>query len=115
MTPLPNSRLVDSRSLLAWCTDLFGAAGMPPADARTAAEVLVRTSLRGVDTHGVSRAPLYAEIQKQIDERNEARRRRDFKKADEIRQRLASQGITIEDRPDGTSRWKRWLVPSSSR
>lgn len=48
-----------------------------------------------------------AEIQKQIDERNEARRRRDFKKADEIRQRLASQGITIEDRPDGTSRWKR--------
>ncbi|MEX5213796.1 MAG: cysteine--tRNA ligase [Nitrospiraceae bacterium] len=47
------------------------------------------------------------EIQKQIDERNEARRRRDFKKADEIRQRLASQGITIEDRPDGTSRWKR--------
>ncbi|HSE57338.1 MAG TPA: cysteine--tRNA ligase [Nitrospiraceae bacterium] len=48
-----------------------------------------------------------AEIQKQIDERNEARRRRDFNKADEIRQFLVSQGITIEDRPDGTSRWKR--------
>jgi cysteinyl-tRNA synthetase len=47
------------------------------------------------------------EIQKQIDARNEARRRKDFKKADEIRQLLASQGITIEDRPDGTSRWKR--------
>lgn len=47
------------------------------------------------------------EIQKQIDERNDARRRKDFKKADEIRQCLASQGITIEDRPDGTSRWKR--------
>jgi cysteinyl-tRNA synthetase len=47
------------------------------------------------------------EIQKQIEARNEARRRRDFKKGDEIRQLLASQGITIEDRPDGTSRWKR--------
>jgi LDH2 family malate/lactate/ureidoglycolate dehydrogenase len=34
---------------------------MPPGDARTAAEVLVRTSLRGIDTHGVSRAPLYAD------------------------------------------------------
>jgi LDH2 family malate/lactate/ureidoglycolate dehydrogenase len=33
---------------------------MPPHDAETAAEVLVRTSLRGIDTHGVSRAPLYA-------------------------------------------------------
>jgi cysteinyl-tRNA synthetase len=46
-------------------------------------------------------------IQRQIDERNDARRRKDFKKADEIRQFLALQGITIEDRPDGTSRWKR--------
>lgn len=58
---LPNSRLVDSASLLGWCNDLFAATGMPAEDARTAAEVLVRTSLRGVDTHGVSRAPLYAE------------------------------------------------------
>ena len=47
------------------------------------------------------------EIQNLIEARNEARRRKDFKKADEIRQILASQGITIEDRPDGTSRWKR--------
>ncbi len=42
-----------------------------------------------------------------VAERNEARRRKDFAKADEIRKRLAQQGITIEDRPDGTSRWKR--------
>lgn len=47
------------------------------------------------------------EVQQRIDDRNEARRRRDFKKADEIRRQLAAQGITIEDRPDGTSRWKR--------
>lgn len=42
-----------------------------------------------------------------VDERNAARRRKDFKRADEIRTELAALGITIEDRPDGTSRWKR--------
>jgi cysteinyl-tRNA synthetase len=47
------------------------------------------------------------EIQLKVDERNEARKQKDFKKADEIRQSLASCGILIEDKPDGTSRWKR--------
>jgi cysteinyl-tRNA synthetase len=46
-------------------------------------------------------------IQRMVDERNEARKQKDFKKADEIRQSLASRGIVIEDKPDGTSRWKR--------
>jgi cysteinyl-tRNA synthetase len=46
-------------------------------------------------------------IQRMIDERNEARKQKNFKKADEIRQFLASSGIVIEDKPDGTSRWKR--------
>lgn len=46
-------------------------------------------------------------VQQKIDERNEARRRRDFKVADAIRVELESEGITIEDKPDGTSRWKR--------
>jgi cysteinyl-tRNA synthetase len=47
------------------------------------------------------------EIERRVAERNEARRRRDFAKADTIRKALAERGITIEDRPDGTSRWKR--------
>jgi cysteinyl-tRNA synthetase len=47
------------------------------------------------------------EIEKSLQERNEARKQKNFKKADEIRQFLASQGIVIEDKPDGTSRWKR--------
>ena len=47
------------------------------------------------------------EIEKSLQERNEARKQKDFKKADEIRQFLASHGIVIEDKPDGTSRWKR--------
>jgi cysteinyl-tRNA synthetase len=47
------------------------------------------------------------EVTVRLVERTEARRRKDFKKADEIRTELESLGITIEDRPDGTSRWKR--------
>jgi cysteinyl-tRNA synthetase len=47
------------------------------------------------------------EIDRKLVERNEARKQKDFKKADEIRQSLASHGVIIEDKPDGTSRWKR--------
>ena len=46
-------------------------------------------------------------IKRKLAERDKARRQKDFKKADEIREELAKEGITIEDRPDGASRWKR--------
>jgi len=45
------------------------------------------------------------EIQSLIDERQEARRRRDFGRADQIRDQLASRGIILEDTKDGV-RWK---------
>ena len=45
------------------------------------------------------------EIQALIDERQEARHRRDFARADEIRDDLAERGITLEDTKDGV-RWK---------
>ena len=48
-----------------------------------------------------------AEIEDLLRERNQSRRRKDFKRADEIRTLLANQGIIIEDKPDGTARWKR--------
>jgi len=47
------------------------------------------------------------DIEVKLAERNEARCLKNFKRADEIRAELVSLGITIEDRPDGTSRWKR--------
>lgn len=46
-------------------------------------------------------------IQKLIAEREDARRKRDWTKSDKIRDQLASAGIIIEDRPDGTTRIKR--------
>ena len=46
------------------------------------------------------------EIQALIDERQEARHRRDFARADEIRDGLAARGIILEDTKDGV-RWKK--------
>jgi len=44
-------------------------------------------------------------IKKLIDEREEARKRKDWKKADEIREKLKEMGIVLEDTPEGV-RWK---------
>ena len=52
------------------------------------------------------REMLDGEIQSLIDERQEARRRRDFARGDEIRDELAGRGIILEDTKDGV-RWKR--------
>jgi len=47
-----------------------------------------------------------AEILQKIAERKEARRNKDFKMSDRIRDELAAQGILLEDKPDGTTTWK---------
>ncbi|MEO7860830.1 MAG: cysteine--tRNA ligase [Nitrospirales bacterium] len=46
-------------------------------------------------------------IEQKIRLRNEARAQKNFSTADTIRKELAEQGIILEDRPDGTTRWKR--------
>jgi cysteinyl-tRNA synthetase len=47
------------------------------------------------------------QVEQMVAERLTARMNKDYSKADEIRKYLFSQGIIIEDKPDGTSRWKR--------
>ena len=49
---------------------------------------------------------LDASIEALVEEREEARRQRDFARSDEIRDELAEKGIVLEDTKDGV-RWKR--------
>ena len=60
-----------------------------------------------VEAGGTLPADDAVKIEQQLAERREAKKRKDFARADAIRAELAAQGITIEDKPDGTSRWKR--------
>jgi LDH2 family malate/lactate/ureidoglycolate dehydrogenase len=48
-------------TLRVFCAALFRAAGMEPASASVAADTLVEADLRGVDSHGVIRVPIYVE------------------------------------------------------
>src|SRR5918992_1549511 len=52
---------VAAPALERWSRDLLAAAGLEPDAAATVAETLVETSLRGVDSHGVARVPIYVE------------------------------------------------------
>ncbi|MFQ5509454.1 MAG: cysteine--tRNA ligase [Leptospirillia bacterium] len=47
------------------------------------------------------------QVQNLVEERLAARKAKDFARSDEIRNQLSDAGIILEDRPDGTTRWKR--------
>jgi len=56
---------------------------------------------------GASKQRMSAEqVDALIEERNAAKKRRDFKRSDEIRQKLTDSGILVEDTKDGSVRWK---------
>ena len=48
-----------------------------------------------------------ADVEKMVEERQDARKRRDFAASDRIRKELAERGIILEDGRDGSVRWKR--------
>ena len=48
-----------SAQVQSWAIHVFRHAGLSEHDAATTSKLLVRTSLRGVDTHGISRIPTY--------------------------------------------------------
>jgi cysteinyl-tRNA synthetase len=78
------------------------------ADVAPALDFLVRfDSVFDVLKPGERRSALSdAEVESLIAERNRARKARDFKRSDEIRQQLTDLGIILEDTKEGT-RWKR--------
>jgi cysteinyl-tRNA synthetase len=63
--------------------------------------------LRALGYCGSESGPADEEIDRLVDERNAAKKRRDFATADRIRKELADRGIMIEDAKDGSVRWKR--------
>ena len=48
-----------------------------------------------------------AEILRLVELRSSAKKERNFKQADEIREQLTAMGIQLQDRPDGTSSWRK--------
>ena len=53
-----------------------------------------------------------ADIEKLMEERQSARKNRDYRRADEIRQELLKAGIQLKDTPQGTT-WERVAKPPS--
>lgn len=52
---------VDADPLRSWVSAVFECCGVGSGDAEVAAQALVRTSLRGIDTHGIARLPAYVQ------------------------------------------------------
>ena len=66
------------------------------------AKFLERQKRKGLKSTSISEA----EIQSLIEERKKTRLSKDFKRADEIRQELASKGVLLKDNPDGSTSWE---------
>ncbi len=79
--------------------------GQATAEERAAAMAMLRHANRILDVIEFPQA-VDAEVERLIAERQADRDRRDFARADEIRQQLLAMGIQLDDTKDGT-RWKR--------
>jgi cysteinyl-tRNA synthetase len=73
---------------------------------RVRAELAAMDAVFGVLLPGGEEDRLSPEEQALFDERQEARRRREFARADSARARLEALGVVLEDTPKGT-RWRR--------
>lgn len=61
----------------------------------------------GLKLDEVGEEELPSELMNLIREREEARKKKDFKTADKIRAELKAKGVVLEDQPDGGTRWKK--------
>ena len=91
---IPSPDLLEKarKELLGWAQDVFGILN------ETSQDFLERARKSGAIELGISED----EIRELLDQRAEARKARNFKLADEIRDKLLSWGILIEDGPKGS-------------
>ena len=78
----------------------------PAGAARVRAELVAMDGVFGVLLPPETEERLDADQQVLFDERQDARKRRDFARADTARQRLEALGVVLEDTPKGT-RWRK--------
>ena len=90
--PAPDLLEKTRRELLGWAQDVFGILN------ETSQDFLDKARKSGAVELGISED----EIRELLDQRAEARKARNFKLADEIRDKLLSWGILIEDGPKGS-------------
>ena len=90
--PAPDLLEKARKELLGWAQDVFGILN------ETSQDFLERARKSGAIELGISED----EIRELLDQRAEARKARNFKLADEIRDKLLSWGILIEDGPKGS-------------
>lgn len=67
----------------------------------------VKGTIKVSDSYKVKAISEEESIEKQIDARISAKKAKNWAEADRIRKELADQGIILEDRPDGTTDWRR--------
>ncbi len=93
--PAPDLLRKAGNELAGWARDVFGILNENPQD------FLEKTRRSGTDELGITED----QIRQLLDERSEARKTRNFKLADEIRDKLLEKGILIEDGPEGST-WR---------
>src|SRR3990170_6190611 len=84
----------------------LSSSSMTKGDARAFKEAIERMNQVFAVFGKGEKLSLDREVEKLIDERIQARARRDFQRADAIRKELEDRGIVLEDSPTGT-RWRR--------
>jgi cysteinyl-tRNA synthetase len=97
-----DSKNSDSAMLVAWPLFLKTVSGVLGFAGSTVAEYVSRQARLVTQKTGVSPT----QIEKLLADRKAARAAKNFKKSDEIRDQLTTMGVTIKDRPDGTTEWK---------